>query len=297
MSTVLPISKIKADQRAQSRVGIDQSAVLSYQLAYEAGENMPPVEVLFDGKTYWLWDGFHRLRAVQSAGLETIAVNVQPGNLKDAILKSVGANAAHGLPRSNEDKRKAVVTLLNDPEWANKSDRWLADQARVSNHLVSSVRAELGIVPTERECKDGSKRYAKKEVVADVDSNSDAIIFGDEGSEQLASTPTGNSTGGQGCLPVDNSANRKPLPLSLFAQAVGKLNALRNEIESLLSQPGYRLYGEASGVEIMGSLLDIEQSLDNIKPHASCPHCDGEGCDMCDHDGWTTQRILNRVKG
>ncbi|EWY35857.1 hypothetical protein N825_32650 [Skermanella stibiiresistens SB22] len=40
-----------------------------------------------------------------------------PGSRRDAVPHAVGANARHGLPRSNADKRDAVMILLKDPEW------------------------------------------------------------------------------------------------------------------------------------------------------------------------------------
>ncbi len=39
------------------------------------------------------------------------------------------------LKRSNEDKRKAVSTLLNDAEWSQRSDRWVSETAGVGHHL------------------------------------------------------------------------------------------------------------------------------------------------------------------
>jgi hypothetical protein len=42
-----------------------------------------------------------------------------------------GAQGAHGLRRTNEDKRRSVMTLLNDPEWAVWSDRAIARQCAV----------------------------------------------------------------------------------------------------------------------------------------------------------------------
>ena len=38
-------------------------------------------------------------------------------------LHSVGANATHGLRRSNADKRRAVVLLLEDEEWSSGQTR------------------------------------------------------------------------------------------------------------------------------------------------------------------------------
>ena len=40
------------------------------------------------------------------------------GTQRDAILWSISANATHGLRRTNEDKRRAVTRLLQDPECA-----------------------------------------------------------------------------------------------------------------------------------------------------------------------------------
>jgi hypothetical protein len=45
-------------------------------------------------------------------------------------------NSDHGLPRSNEDKRRAVATLFNDPEWSRWSSRKIAKQCAVSPDLV-----------------------------------------------------------------------------------------------------------------------------------------------------------------
>jgi hypothetical protein len=35
-----------------------------------------------------------------------------------AVSYAVGANASHGLKRTNRCKRNAVMTLLKDPEWS-----------------------------------------------------------------------------------------------------------------------------------------------------------------------------------
>src|SRR4051794_18625155 len=81
---------------------------------------LSPVTVYDDGERYWLVDGFHRIAAAAILGHDTIACDVRPGTLRDAVAHAVGANAAHGLRRTNDDKRRAVETLLRDPEWS----RW-----------------------------------------------------------------------------------------------------------------------------------------------------------------------------
>lgn len=94
---------------------------------------------------YWLADGFHRTAAAKSAGLAEIDADVRQGTRRDAILFSVGANAAHGLRRTNADKRRAVETLLRDEEWVRESVNWIAKTARVSRDLVERTMEHLQI--------------------------------------------------------------------------------------------------------------------------------------------------------
>jgi hypothetical protein len=78
------------------------------------GEEFPPPTVFtIDGITYRLADGFHRMAAYRRAhpDVQEIQCEVRTGDLEDAVLFACGANASHGLPRSNSDKRKAVQAL------------------------------------------------------------------------------------------------------------------------------------------------------------------------------------------
>jgi hypothetical protein len=65
--------------------------------------------------------------------------------VRDAILFSVGANATHGHRRTNEDKRRAVLKLLNDREWSKWSDREIARQCSVGNKFVGDLRRSLTV--------------------------------------------------------------------------------------------------------------------------------------------------------
>lgn len=67
-----------------------------------------------------------------------------------AVLHSVGANAQHGQRRTNADKRKAVMTLLNDEEWGQWSDREIARQCAVSKSFVNKLRPSLSTMDSEK---------------------------------------------------------------------------------------------------------------------------------------------------
>jgi hypothetical protein len=89
---------------------------------------------------YWLADGFHRVAAAKKAGVQVVPCVVREGGRRDAILYAVGANAAHGARRTHADKRKAIGTLLADPEWSQWSDRVIAERVGVHHTTVATVR-------------------------------------------------------------------------------------------------------------------------------------------------------------
>ena len=138
--TSVAIASINMDGGTQPRAAIDFDVVEEYALALASGAAFPPVVVFFDGSTYWLADGFHRTHAHKVAERQSIECDVRQGTRRDAILFSVGANASHGMRRTNEDKRRAVLALLNDSEWAGWSDREIARRCAVGADMVGRLR-------------------------------------------------------------------------------------------------------------------------------------------------------------
>ena len=154
----LPPDHLYTDGGTQPRGRLDDDVVERYAEAMVAGlwdfnKSSAPITAFFSSersKTYWLADGFHRVAAAKHAGLEWVEVDIRQGNQRDAILYSVGANAMHGLPRSNDDKRRAVSRLLEDPEWSQWSDREIARRCSVTHPFVSKLRESLEIVTSEK---------------------------------------------------------------------------------------------------------------------------------------------------
>lgn len=134
---------IRTDGGTQSRERIDFQVVEDYAAAMCEDVKFPPVTVFFDGEHYWLADGFHRYHASGQVGRDKIDANIQNGTQRDAVLYSVGANASHGLRRTNIDKRRAVETLLRDDEWGTRSNNWIAEQCGVSLDLVNRMRKTI----------------------------------------------------------------------------------------------------------------------------------------------------------
>lgn len=145
----LKLTDIRIDGGTQPRAAIDKAVVADYAKAMQAGAEFPPIVVFFDGVQHWLADGFHRYHACRRRAAATMVAEVHEGTRRDAVLYAVHANAAHGLRRTNADKRRAVETLLTDAEWRQWSDREIARRCGVNHHLVAELRTLTGRTPSE----------------------------------------------------------------------------------------------------------------------------------------------------
>ena len=167
----LALGALIKDSRVQPRESINLSVVSEYALALakapvyrEAGlpvDPFPPLVAFHERNErgydlYWLADGWHRALAADEAGLDTFVVDVREGGVYDAILFAAGANARHGMRRTNRDKHRAVRMLFDHPTviregWGNAR---IAHAAGTSEALARVVRREreleLGL-PESRE--------------------------------------------------------------------------------------------------------------------------------------------------
>ena len=137
------IAKIRMDGGTQPREQLFKEVVAEYAEDMRLGANFPPVAVYFDGEEYWLADGFHRVRATEAIGEKEVTAEVRLGEQRDAVLYAVGANASHGLRRTNADKHRSVERLLRDQEWRRWSDREIAKRCGVSPSFVGNIRQKM----------------------------------------------------------------------------------------------------------------------------------------------------------
>lgn len=159
----VPIVDIVMNHDLQPRERINESLIEEYIVAMSEGDVFPPIELVRDGDRLLLADGWHRLKAAIKLANETIFADIYPGGMAMAKIKSAGANARHGLRRSNGDKRRAVVLLLSDAEHRTLSDGAIAQIALVSARFVGMVREDLikaGMIESNsvRVGKDGRAR-------------------------------------------------------------------------------------------------------------------------------------------
>jgi hypothetical protein len=146
----LPLSSISVDWTINARATVRRETILEYAEALKAGARFPPVIVFFDDTVFWLADGFHRYLAYEIAGIADIPVEIRLGTPRAASLYSAAANRLHGLRPTRSDRRKAVIRMLEDPEWTLWSDQQIASLCGTAPNIVRDLRRALNRVLANR---------------------------------------------------------------------------------------------------------------------------------------------------
>lgn len=117
-----------------------------YAEALREGAVFLPVLVVRDGANSWLVDGFHVPRPTAAAREDRRGGG--DGTRRRRAALAVG-HVAHGLRRSNADKRKAVLTMLTNELVATDDEGtpWSTEKSHgrccVSLDLVNRLRDSL----------------------------------------------------------------------------------------------------------------------------------------------------------
>jgi transposase-like protein len=144
-SALIDLAKIRLNGGTQPRVEIDDELVIEYANAMADRVAFPPVVVFYDGTDYWLADGFHRVKAARHRLLKQIECDVRQGTQQDAQWFSFGANQAHGLRRTPEDKQRAIRQALSHPNGQGLSDREIARHIGCGHSWVSKIRETMTV--------------------------------------------------------------------------------------------------------------------------------------------------------
>jgi ParB-like nuclease domain len=288
----VPLDRISADSESQARVQIRASVVRQYAAAMseqlaEGGLRFPPIVLFTDERDYWIGDGFHRVLAARQAGLTEFPADVRPGSRRDALLHSISSNSAHGLPRTNADKRRAVSLLLADPEWGEWSDREIARRCQVGNTFVSTMRRAS---VRGRKVQRGNQVYEMAPPAANP------------ASKQLPENPVPTDALG---LPVPEPRIPVFAAQGDFQEANALFDRLATVVDRIARSPAGDLYrpelvrtlSEGAPTLVCPALRIARGKLFAIEPYcAYCPNCFEPhpglvhpACKSCGGRGWTTR--------
>jgi hypothetical protein len=138
--TVL-LDKLGLYDDIQMRVKLPQGAITAYAKAMESGSAFDSIKCAeLDGELI-VYDGFLRKKAYIKAGITRAKVTIRmAGSRDEVVLWAVQANAYQCLARSNEDKQRSVLRLLNTEISKTMSNVDIAKAAGVAESYVRKVR-------------------------------------------------------------------------------------------------------------------------------------------------------------
>jgi len=201
--TELKVSDIRIDGGTQIRKQLNQDKVNEYAEQMEEGVVFPPITVFYDGSSYWLASGFHRLFAEKQRGSEVIKVTVINGTVDEATWFALGDNK-HGLNMTAEDYRRSVNITLDHPKWSTYSNAQIAAHVGVSATTVARIKKERNIQPATKvtytdkhgneatmdTSKIGKKKPPKAEPKAEPEEEQDEYDPAEEKMRELMDTIT-----------------------------------------------------------------------------------------------------------
>jgi hypothetical protein len=152
----LRIRQVRRDGGTQLRAEMDWADI--ERMAAKA-DRLPPAIVFFDGKHYWLADGFQRVEAWQMAGRRTFYAQVLEGTQRDARRYALRANADHGRQRTPEDLKRVFEAVTEDPEWSQLTNVAIAEMVGVSEWTVRKYLPASSRPSTMRTVQRGETTY------------------------------------------------------------------------------------------------------------------------------------------
>lgn len=281
----IDVSAIVADGQIQMREKMSREAIEDYADVFDC---LPPLQVVYDGSMFWLVDGFHRLEAAKLAGIERVTCQVVDGTRRDAVIMACGANAAHGLRRTNADKRRAVLTLLEDEEWSKMSNRKIAECVGLNRRLVDKIRNEI------KQANERSELKVDGGLIEDADDGGDV-----EDEPSLDTDDEWEDVEDEGEVEIEPLIDDKhPWKKNIKTVDMFRVRVLEliRDIDGIERMPGTeRLYG--SRKILIRDLTSLKNNIAGCIPSHTCPYCHGhdEDCPACKGRGWLASHEYNQV--
>lgn len=277
------------DDGTQMRESIHDSVVLEYAAVYaeKGAAGLPPLVVVHDGATVRLVDGFHRLHALRRTGIPAVRCVVHEGDRAAARWMACSMNAAHGIQRSNADKRLAVKAAIAIKP--GLPDHAIAAHCSVSANLVASVRAEA--TARQDPVPAAQPRDARDEPEQEAAPHDD----GDGGAcpepprapaRSMEDDALGNA--------VPQAIEEDFVTTRRWADSwLSRWRALAQELDEYVSS---KPAGKGTPQEEHKAISSALRTLvaDHLRPHFVCPRCSGaaSSCRACFRRGWLPKAAL-----
>lgn len=277
MKKKINISKIRIDGGSQNR-SIDDELVTTYKDAIKDGDKFPPIDVTYDGKEYWLYDGFHRYHAYCGLDKKQITANIRNGTKRDSVWLSFGANSKHGRRRKKAENDYILGRVLTDKEWKKKSLRDIAKHVGLSHTTISNYKMSVNKFT-------GKKDAARPKVKNDTkDTPPDKVEKPTEKTHKIKPR-------------YDKPGNKIPEHLydvfdgtGIFKQLSEQLGDVLRGVQARVADKDPR-FTHLNMARLKADIKNATSILKAATPYSVCAYCggDGKGCRACKKSGFQTK--------
>ncbi len=226
----LSIDKIRCSKDIQPRAAMDANAVAEYAERIDAGDDLPKIVVYYDGTTYWLTEGFHRLAAYKKLRRKQVECIVITGSKEDAQWHALQSNKGVGVRRTNDDKVKAVQMASEHPKGRDLSSRQIADLVGVSPTMVEKYRPKDESTAIGGQSKKRKGRDGRTTNVAKIGKKKAT------GTKPEAEKPTASASAPDKAEPHDDSVDEHTDEREAEREAVQPEGAENDAAEELCSE-------------------------------------------------------------
>ena len=136
----LPVSSLQKSPRAHNRIYFDRAKMAAFAEQMREGVVFSPIRVWWDGITYWLADGLHRVMAAEQAGLSEIPCEIHLGTQSNAQWDCYAHLAVHALRGSLEERQSLFALVFQHLDASALSDDRIAQHLGVAESLVRQWR-------------------------------------------------------------------------------------------------------------------------------------------------------------
>jgi hypothetical protein len=313
----IKISDIDIEASVQVRARIDLDTVADYADHIRAKKPPLPPIVVFGpdsrGK-FFLSEGWHRLKAHQAAGRDGIAATIKDGGWREALENALGSNAAHGLRRTNADKRRAVELAFK--HFDKMADTVVAEKCGVSRNFVFEVRQDQPVIGLQVDAprkvigRDGIERTippcpTRQPVAAQEDEEDSSLPPPPPDPEDPEPVPEPE----EGQLPRD--VKGRPIPPDCvpmwerrqeIIDLLRAISEVRTKIKDAQDDRDPLFCGKGDQgrtlINFSSAIAHLNQIYDDVKaalPVRVCPVCQGLGCKHCSGLGLISDYRLKMV--
>lgn len=226
------------------------------------GVIFPPVEVVWDGKVNWLWDGFHRFKCAQDRGDKTILANVETAGKRRAVFLSFSANSKHGVPRDSGAASYIIRQIYKDKEWSEMGVTDIAAHIGCSRQLVYSIKGKKDESKPETQKKD-TKKAAEKPP------------------ETEPKAPIEDYAGNI----IPKAMAERFIAKQVIVNRINELDGLKNAVNHSI-EDGQLTYALLNHTAFLADYKTLRARLKSAMPYAICVYCKGKGCAPCHNMGF-----------